>query len=87
MGEAERARRDHRPVGRLRHRAERREVAVDEAVSNAPARKPSASRSRLRKAAFVFGPATTVSPSAPARRSRASSRVAAWAITLAIIGS
>ncbi len=43
-------------------------------VSNDPSRNPAASQSAFRKARFVFGPATTVSPSASASFASASSR-------------
>ncbi len=56
-------------------------------VSKGPRRKPSASQSFLRKATLVCGPATSVSPSAAASRSSASSRVAPVAMILAIMGS
>ena len=56
-------------------------------VSKRPARNSGASASARRKPRLVFGPATSVAASAAESRSRASSRLAPWAITLAIIGS
>jgi hypothetical protein len=56
-------------------------------VSTEPAMKSGVSRQRTRKAALVFTGHTSTSAQASARSAIAWSRVGAWLISLAIIGS
>ena len=56
-------------------------------VSTSPAMKSGWSRQRARKPALVLTGQTSTSLAAWAKRSLAPSRVGAWAISLAIIGS
>ncbi len=79
---------DHRRIGFLRYRAQRVEIAVDEAgVEIAGAEIPGAAQAGQKREIGARARRRCVRSSASASRSSAFSRVGACAITLAIIGS
>ena len=84
MRDAERRR---RVVARLRHRAERGKIAVDEAGIDRAAPEFVGAAKVARKATLLRTPAISVRSSARASRSSAASRVGACAMSLAIIAS